>query len=88
FGYFPTYTLGNLYASQLFAAAERDLGPLEPQFARGEFVPLLGWLRKHVHELGQTKTAAEIVEAASGQPVSQAALASHLNHKFGLVYRF
>jgi len=88
FGYFPTYTLGNLYASQLFAAAERALGPLEPQFARGEFVPLLNWLRKHVHELGQTKTAAEIVEAASGQPVSQAALASHLNHKFGLVYRF
>ena len=88
FGYFPTYTLGNLYASQLFAAAERALGSLEPQFARGEFVPLLTWLREHVHHLGQTKTAAEVVATASGQPVSQAALALHLNHKFAAIYRF
>jgi carboxypeptidase Taq len=88
FGYFPTYTLGNLYASQLFEAAEQALGPLEPQFAQGEFAPLLNWLRRNVHHRGQTNTAAEIVAEASGLPASQSALAKHLNRKFASVYRF
>ena len=39
-GYFPTYSLGNLYASQFFEQADRDLGGLAAQFARGEFQPL------------------------------------------------
>jgi carboxypeptidase Taq len=86
FGYFPTYTLGNLYASQLFSAAETALGPLEPQFARGEFAPLLNWLRQHVHRWGQTLPAAEIVTQASGQPISQNHLVSHLRGKFAAVY--
>ena len=45
-GYFPTYSLGNLYASQFFARAEADLGSLASQFARGEFQPLRAWLAK------------------------------------------
>ncbi|HEX8342525.1 MAG TPA: carboxypeptidase M32, partial [Tepidisphaeraceae bacterium] len=48
-GYFPTYTLGNMYAAQLFAAAGEALGDLDAHFARGEFAPLLQWLRNHVH---------------------------------------
>jgi len=44
-GYFPTYTLGNLIAAQLFDAASAALGGVEDQLARGEFAPLLGWLR-------------------------------------------
>src|SRR5204862_1608518 len=59
-GYFPTYSLGNIYASCLFAAADKALGGdeaggLEAMFARGEFAPLLEWLRKHVHQHGQTR---------------------------------
>ncbi len=86
FGYFPTYTLGNLYASQLFSAAEQALGPLEPQFAQGDFRPLLQWLRQNVHHWGQTKPAAEIVKEASGQPISQHHLVAHLRTKFSAVY--
>lgn len=49
FGYFPTYTLGNLYAAQFFQKAEAELGPLEPRFARGEFQPFLDWTRARIH---------------------------------------
>ena len=73
FGYFPTYTLGNLIAAQLFEAAERDLGALEPAFARGEFAPLLDWLRRHVHRHASRYPVAELVQRATGQELSSAA---------------
>jgi carboxypeptidase Taq len=87
FGYFPTYTLGTLYASQLFDAAERELGALESHFQRGQFQPLLEWLRRNVHRHGQTLTASEIVTRASHQPISQAPLLAHLRTKLRRVYR-
>ena len=52
-GYFPTYTLGNLYAAQFFAAADTELGGLHVQFQRGDFQPLRGWLRDKIHRHGQ-----------------------------------
>ncbi len=56
-GYFPTYTLGNLYAAQFFEAARRDLGDLDAMFARGEFRPLLDWLRRNIHAHGSATPA-------------------------------
>ena len=70
FGYFPTYTLGNLINAQLFAKAREDLGDLEGQIARGEFAPLLAWLREKIHRHGSRYTAAELVERATGKPLS------------------
>lgn len=67
YGYFPTYTLGNLMAAQLFAAAEQDLGALEPVFARGEFRPLFHWLRMKIHQCGARRTAHELLVAATGR---------------------
>ena len=43
-GYFPTYTLGDVFAAQLYACAELELGDLGEHFARGEFVALVQWL--------------------------------------------
>lgn len=74
FGYFPTYTLGNLIAAQLMEAAERDLGPLEPAMARGELAPLLGWLRAHVHAVGPVVPMQGRVQAATGSPLGVAPL--------------
>ena len=82
FGYFPTYTLGNVYAAQLFAAAEREVGPLEEAFARGEFAPLLSWLRQKIHKEGRRYLPAELVEKASGEPVSARHLLGYLEAKF------
>jgi carboxypeptidase Taq len=69
-GYFPTYALGNLMSASLYDACERDLeaehGTLHEQFARGEFTPLLGWMRTHVHRWGRAKSADRILQDATG----------------------
>ena len=85
-GYFPTYSLGNLYAAQLFAAADTELGGLHDQFARGEFAPLLEWLRTNIHQAGQCYPAAELVQRVTGKSLSHEALIAQLNSKLAPLY--
>jgi carboxypeptidase Taq len=85
-GYFPTYSLGNLYASQFYEQADRDLGGLAAQFARGEFQPLKAWLNEKIHRRGQCYPASELVELVTGQPLSHAAAIRHLRGKLGPLY--
>jgi carboxypeptidase Taq len=80
-GYFPTYTLGNLYAAQFFEQAEKDLGGLDAQFAGGDFAPLLGWLRTHIHQHGKRYRAGELVKRVTGKPLSAEPLLAHLRRK-------
>lgn len=70
FGYFPTYTLGNLNAAALFARAKADLGDLNEQIGRGEFALLLAWLRERIHRHGKRYPARELVRRAVGQETS------------------
>jgi len=85
-GYFPTYTLGNLYASQFFAAADEELGGLHAQFARGEFQPLRDWLREKIHRHGQRYSASELVKRVTGKVLSSAPLLAHLRAKYSELY--
>ncbi len=85
-GYFPTYTLGNLYAAQLWGAIRREIPDLEEEMARGEFGRLLNWLRTHVHHFGRQLTAAELCERATGEPLSAAPFVAYLRAKFGELY--
>ncbi len=87
-GYFPTYTLGNLYAAQLFAAAERALGPLGERFARGEFQPLAGWLDANVHALGGTHTPRDLIRAACGAPPDASFFVDYLRAKHAALHGF
>jgi carboxypeptidase Taq len=85
-GYFPTYSLGNLYAAQFYDAAEQELGPLEPQFARGEFAPLRRWLNENIHRHGRCHSAAELAQRITGKPLSHAPLIAQLRTKLGPLY--
>lgn len=85
-GYFPTYTLGNLFAAQLFARANEDLGDQSASFARGEFAPLLGWLREKVHRQGQRHPSARLVEVVTGSTVDHRPLVRALREKYGSLY--
>ena len=85
-GYFPTYSLGNLYAAQFFEQADADLGGLESMFRGGEFRALHDWLRQNIHEPGQRYSAAELVQRVTGKPLSHAPLMRHLRGKFGPLY--
>jgi carboxypeptidase Taq len=85
-GYFPTYSLGNLYAAQLFEKAERDLGDFSEMFRRGEFMPLREWLRTNVHEPGRRYAPAELVGRITGESISHGPLMRQLHGKFGPLY--
>ena len=82
-GYFPTYTLGNVYAAQLFEAAERAIGPLEDAFAEGEFSALRGWLAENIHRHGKRYRAAALVERVTGTPPDPSALIASLSQRYG-----
>lgn len=86
FGYFPTYALGNLYASQFFAAAGRAIPDLAGQTRRGEFKPLLAWLRTSIHEHGMRYRAHELVKKITGAPLSIEPFMRHLYEKFSPIY--
>ena len=83
-GYFPTYTLGNVYAAQLFAAAELEIGPLEEAFAGGDFRTLREWLGKKVHRHGQRYLAPAVIERATGRAPDPSALIESLSHRYRL----
>lgn len=85
-GYFPTYSLGNLYSAQFFERADKELGGLAVMFARGEFAPLKEWLNQNIHRRGQCYTAAELVQLVTNQPLSHAALMRHLRGKLEAAY--
>jgi carboxypeptidase Taq len=78
FGYFPTYTLGNLIAAQLFAAAPA----IDDELERGSIAPLVAWLCEHVHRHGGLLSSAEIVERATGRPLSIDAQLAHLESRY------
>ncbi len=77
-GYFPTYTLGNLYAAQFFDQARKDVPDLERSFTRGNFKPLLDWLRDRIHRHGKRYTATELVKRVTGRKLSAEPLLDHL----------
>ena len=85
-GYFPTYALGNMYAAQFFDAAEQQIGDLQGKFAKGEFQPLLQWLRENVHSHGQRFSASRLVQVVTGKPLSDKPLTQQLNERFRPLY--
>jgi carboxypeptidase Taq len=85
-GYFPTYTLGNLYAAQFVAQAKRELGGLQDALAQGDFRPLANWLREKIHRHGQQWSAAELVQRVTGHRLGADALVENLREKFGPLY--
>ncbi len=85
-GYFPTYTLGNLYASQFYDAAKRDIPDLEARISRGDLIPLRDWVVEHVHRWGRRYPAAELVERATGSAPTGEPFTRYLKAKFGPLY--
>ncbi len=87
-GYFPTYTLGNLYSAQFFAQAKKDMPDLYEQFARGTFTNLREWLRENIHKHGQKYKATKLVEVVTGAPLSSKPLIDYMNEKYSGIYGF
>jgi carboxypeptidase Taq len=78
FGYFPTYSLGNVIAGQLWSAAAEEIGDLDMRIAAGDLKTLGEWLREHVHRHGRRLSPAEILERAGCGALSVEPLLEHL----------
>ncbi len=85
-GYFPTYSLGNLYSAQFFAAARRDIPTLDEDMAHGEFGKLLKWLREKIHVHGKFYSAQELAKNATGEKLNSKYFAEYISKKFGEIY--
>jgi len=83
FGYFPTYTLGAMTAAQLFDAAGRADAEIEPAIGRGDFAPLMHWLRTHVHGVASVPESGDaLLEQATGRPLDPAFFKRHLERRY------
>jgi carboxypeptidase Taq len=87
FGYFPCYTLGALYAAQLYRAAIAHDATIEPQLSRGDTAPLLAFLRQRVHRPGSRWPTDELMTQATGEPLNPAHFMAYAEAKYSRLYR-
>lgn len=86
FGYFPSYTLGKLYAAMFFNRMREEIPDIEDQIGRGEFGEVLSWLRRNIHRWGLTKNASELVMDVCGKPLTADDFLAYVEGKVERVY--
>lgn len=86
FGYFATYSLGSLYAAQLYAAIKEEKASLEKEIASGNTDSLLNWLRQNIHQYGRQFTAAELCRNATGENLNPDSFINYATKKYNTVY--
>lgn len=86
FGYFPTYSLGNVYAGCLHAALRRDLPDLDASLAKGDTSDATGWLRENLQRHGGLYEPKAVIERATGEAPTEGPLLDYLEAKFTGIY--
>lgn len=86
FGYFPTYTLGNVYAGCLWQALQAAVPGLQGQLARGDTSQAVAWLRENLQRHGGLRSPRETIATACGFAPSEEPLLAYLEAKFGALY--
>ncbi|MBY0449791.1 MAG: carboxypeptidase M32 [Cyanobacteria bacterium] len=86
FGYFPTYTMGTLYAAQLFEAAKKQIPDLEIELSIGNFQPLKQWLNQQVHQTAALESPLNMIQRISGESFSPEHYMRYLEHKYAGLY--
>lgn len=87
FGYFPTYSLGSLYAAQLYAAMEQQHPGLNAEIARGEYTTVHQWLQQHVYQYGRCYTSGELCNKITGETLQMNHFIKYITGKYNVVYQ-
>jgi len=82
FGYFPSYTLGAMYAAQYFAAIRAQHPDLDAQIAAGNLAPIFAWLETHIWSQASRHETPELIERATGGPLSASHFERHLRSRY------
>ena len=88
FGYFPTYTLGNLYAAMFDRQAHQDIPTLDSDIQQGHLLSLRAWLNQNIHQHGRRYSSAELLHRITGQTLDVEPFLAYLRGKIGNVYGF
>lgn len=87
FGYFPSYALGYIYASQFKAAMLKDIPQFDSLLEQGNLAPIKEWLTQNVHQYGALKKPLDILKAATGEGLNGKYLADYLEEKYTKIYK-
>lgn len=82
FGYFPSYTLGAMYAAQWFATMRRAVSDLDAHIAAADFAPVFDWLEANIWSQASRWETPVLVERASGESLNAAHLRAHLEARY------
>ncbi|GAA4710323.1 carboxypeptidase M32 [Brevibacillus fulvus] len=87
FGYFPTYSLGNMYAAQIAAVMKKQISGYEQLIARGEFAPIREWLHQNIHQYGKLKSPSQLLHDITGEAPNADYLVEYLESKYKAIYQ-
>ncbi|UCD26363.1 MAG: carboxypeptidase M32 [Candidatus Bathyarchaeota archaeon] len=88
YGYFPSYTLGNIYSAQISAALEKDKLDWRNQIAQGNFLEIRRWLTKNIHTHGKIFEPSVLLKTVTGEELTVNPYLNYLNQKYSLLYNF
>ncbi|MFZ5351208.1 MAG: carboxypeptidase M32 [Bacillota bacterium] len=87
FGYFPSYTLGNIYSAQLYNAIRRDMPDFDEHISSGDMLKIKEWLVEKVHKHGKLLTPEEILRTVTGEEINPEYLVEYLENKYKAIYK-
>ncbi|MFK7691932.1 carboxypeptidase M32 [Paenibacillus sp. HJGM_3] len=87
FGYFPSYSLGNMYAAQIRATLLKQMPDFAANIEQGKLQPIKEWLTERIYRHGKLLTPAEIIESVSGEPLNPAYLVEYFEEKYKDIYK-
>ncbi|MBC7905025.1 MAG: carboxypeptidase M32 [Gemmatimonadaceae bacterium] len=88
FGYFPTYSLGSLYAAQIFSSAVKNIPGLAENIRNGDYKPLSDWLRISVHQHGREMNSEDLCRQITGEPLNIQYFLDYAVDKYKKIYEF
>jgi carboxypeptidase Taq len=86
FGYFPSYTLGNIYSAQIYNAIRKQLDNFDDLIKDGELTKIKEWLGQNIHRYGKLLTPAEILKSVTGEEINPRYLIDYLENKYKKIY--
>jgi carboxypeptidase Taq len=86
FGYFATYSLGSLYAAQLYAAIEKEKGSLKEIISAGDNTNVLSWLSSNIYQQGRFYTSEELCKKATGDTLNSTHFVTYAHEKYKNIY--
>ncbi|MEW5817040.1 MAG: carboxypeptidase M32 [Spirochaetota bacterium] len=85
-GYFPTYTLGNLYGAQFYSVLRKDIPGIDDEISTGRLRTVLNWLHENIHTHGSIYSADELCKRVSGLPLNPDYFLTYLDSKYSDIY--